>query len=58
MQQEQVSYIMLFCALMLVKNSRATMEQSVTVVPLAGRAKSLAGGAFEVLRGELINGLR
>ena len=34
---------MLFCALLLVKNSRATLEQSLQVVPLAGRAKSLAG---------------
>ena len=43
MKQEQVSYIMLFCALMLVKNSRATLEQSVKVVPLVGKARYLAG---------------
>jgi len=43
MEKEQVSYIMLFCALMLVKNSKATLEQSMTVVPLAGKAKCLAG---------------
>ncbi|MCH8268563.1 MAG: hypothetical protein IH846_13680 [Acidobacteria bacterium] len=43
MKEEQVSYMMLFCALLLVKNSRATLEQSLQVVPLAGRAKSLAG---------------
>ena len=40
---EQVSYIMLFCALMLVKNSTATLEQSLSIVPLAGQAKSLTG---------------
>ncbi len=43
MKEERVSYMMLFCALLLVKNSRATLEQSLQVVPLAGRAKSLAG---------------
>ncbi len=43
---EQVSYIMLFCALMLVKNSKATMEQSLSIVPLAGPVKSLAGELF------------
>ena len=43
---EQVSYIMLFCALMLVKNSKATMEQSLSIVPLAGKAKSLTGKLF------------
>lgn len=43
---EQVSYIMLFCALMLVKNSKATMEQSLSIVPLAGQAKSLTGELF------------
>ena len=40
---EQVSYIMLFCALMLVKNSKATLEQTLAIVPLAGQAKSLIG---------------
>ncbi len=39
---EEVSYIMLFCALMLVKNSKATLKQSVQVAPLAGNAKCLA----------------
>ncbi len=43
MKEEQVSYMMLFCALLMVKNSRATLEQSLKVVPLVGRAKSLAG---------------
>ncbi len=39
---EKTSYMMLFCALMLVKNSKATLEQSVRVAPLAGNAKCLA----------------
>ena len=41
---EKTSYMMLFCALMLVKNSKATLEQSVQVAPLAGNAKCLAEG--------------
>lgn len=43
MKEERVSYMMLFCALLLVKNSKATLEQSLNIVPLAGRAKFLAG---------------
>ena len=42
-KEDRVSYMMLFCALMLVKNSRATLEESVAIVPLVGRAKHLAG---------------
>ena len=41
---EKTSYMMLFCALMLVKNSKATLEQSVQVAPLTGNAKCLADG--------------
>jgi hypothetical protein len=35
--------MMMFCALLLVKNSKATVEQSMNLVPLAGKAKFLAG---------------
>lgn len=42
-REERVSYVMLFCALMLVKNAKATLEESVGIVPLVGRAKHLAG---------------
>lgn len=42
-KEERVSYMMLFCALLLVKNGKATMEQSMTVVPLLGGARNLAG---------------
>ncbi len=41
---EKTSYMMLFCALMLVKNSKATLKQSVQVAPLTGNAKCLAEG--------------
>ena len=42
-KEEKVSYMMLFCALMLVKNSRATLEESMAIVPLVGQARHLAG---------------
>jgi hypothetical protein len=41
--EERQSYMMLFCALMLVKNAKATLEQSMKLVPLKGSAKHLAG---------------
>jgi len=41
--EDRVSYVMLFCALMLVRNSRASLEQSVALVPLSGGAKHLVG---------------
>lgn len=40
--EEQASYLMMFCALLLVRNSRATVEQSMSIVPLAGKAQYLA----------------
>ena len=41
--EDRVSYVMLFCALIMVRNARATVEQSLAVVPLTGAAKRLAG---------------
>ena len=43
MHEDKLSYLMLFCALILVKNTKATMEQSLAVVPLGAKAKFLAG---------------
>ena len=40
---ERASYVMLFCALMLVRNSKATLEESISILPLVGSAKHLAG---------------
>ena len=40
---------MLFCTLLLVKKEKVTLEESVAIVPLVGRAKHLAG--------ELVNGI-
>jgi len=40
---DRLSYVMLFCALMMVRNSQATVAQSLEVVPLNGSAKRLAG---------------
>ena len=43
MKDETMSFLMLFCALILVKKDKATMEESVTIAPLFGGAKLLAG---------------
>ena len=42
MSQETVSYMMLFCALLMVRNARAGLEQSLALLPVAGPAKDLA----------------
>lgn len=41
-QREKVSDMMLFCALMMVRNASATLQQSVNLVPLSGNSKNLA----------------
>ena len=42
-KNERISFFILFCALILVKNDAATMEESIAIVPLFGGAKLLAG---------------
>lgn len=42
MAAAKVSYLMLFCALMLMRNAKASLEESLIVLPLAGGAKNLA----------------
>ena len=41
-QEEKVSYLMLFCGLILVKHSPAMLEKLLVSIPLMGGAKSLA----------------
>ena len=41
-ERDAINYVMLFCALLLVKNSKATVNQAMTLVPLAGSARFLA----------------
>jgi len=41
-QQEKFSNMMLFCALMMVRNASATLQQSMNLVPLTGSSKHLA----------------
>jgi len=41
-KEEKTSHMTLFCALMMVKNAKATLEQAIRVVPLTGNAKVLA----------------
>ena len=42
MTPDTVSYMMLFCAMILVKKNRASLEESLILLPLAGPAKDLA----------------
>jgi hypothetical protein len=49
-REDRVSYVMLFCALLLVRNSKATLEESLRLVPLEGNAKDLAGELSAGLR--------
>lgn len=41
-KDDRLSYVMLFCALMVARKSQATVQQSLEVVPLSGAAKRLA----------------
>ena len=56
MNEEKLAYLMLFCALMLVKNARVSMGELVAAIPFPGRAGYLAGklasaGAYRVTEG-------
>ena len=42
MERETISYLMLFCTLLLTQKGRATFEQAMTLAPLAGGAGLLA----------------
>ena len=39
---EKISYVMLFCALMLVKNSRMKLQDLAVLFPFTGKAQHLA----------------
>ena len=41
-EMDRINYMMLFCALLWVKNSKATLDQAMAVVPLDNRARFLA----------------
>jgi hypothetical protein len=41
--EDRESYMMLFCALLLVRSSKATLAESMKLVPLSGSARHLAG---------------
>jgi hypothetical protein len=42
MSPATVSYMMLFCAMLLSKNKNVALEDSMRLVPLSGGAKTLA----------------
>ena len=41
-KSEKISYVMIFCALMLVKNSRMNLTDLATLFPFTGKAEFLA----------------
>jgi len=41
-EQDSLSYLLMFCALMLVRKDKATFDQSMRLVPLTGSAHLLA----------------
>ena len=47
MERESISYLMLFCALVVKARNRATLEEAMTLAPVTGGAGLLAG---ELLR--------
>ena len=42
MRPEMVSYMMMFCALLLTRSKGVSVEESLKLVPLSGGAKALA----------------
>jgi hypothetical protein len=42
-QDDRYSYLMMFCALMMVRNARASMQSALDLVPLSPRVSDLAG---------------
>ena len=40
---DRYSYLMMFCALMMVRNARASMHSALELVPLSPRVSDLAG---------------
>jgi hypothetical protein len=42
-QEDRYSYLMMFCALMMVRNSRATLAETMDMIPLSARVSDLAG---------------
>ena len=39
---DRMSYMMLFCALLMARTAQATLQQSMELVPVSGNAKELA----------------
>lgn len=43
MREETISFLLLFCALILVKKDKAGFKESIAILPLGGGARLLAG---------------
>ena len=43
MERETLSYLVLFCTLLVAKRNQYTMEEAMMLAPLSGNARLLAG---------------
>ena len=43
MKEDRIAFLLLFCGMILVKRQRATMEETMSMLPLYGGARMLAG---------------
>jgi hypothetical protein len=43
MKEDRVAFLLLFCGMILVKNDKATIAESLSILPLNGSALQLAG---------------
>jgi hypothetical protein len=42
-QEDRFSYLMMFCALVMVRKSRASLAETMEILPLSQRVSNLAG---------------
>ena len=42
-REDRYSYLLMFCALLMVRNSRASLAESLELIPLSPRVSDLAG---------------
>ena len=43
MRDDRFAFLMMFCGMILVKRNKATLEETMSILPLYGGARQLAG---------------
>ena len=43
MKEDRIAFLLMFCGMILVKRHKATMEETMSILPLYGGARVLAG---------------